>query len=77
MVFDEVKKNLAEIMSKDEDDITMETDLVNDLGVDSVDSVELIMALEETYDVSISDEDAAQLKTVGDVVEYVEKAIEA
>jgi acyl carrier protein len=76
MVFDEVKKSLAEIMSKDEDDITMETDLVNDLGVDSVDSVELIMALEETYDVSISDEDAAQLKTVGDVVEYVEKAIE-
>lgn len=76
MVFDQVKKSIAEIMSKDEDDITMDTDLVSDLGVDSVDSVELIMALEEIYDVSISDEDASQLKTVADVVDFVERAIE-
>lgn len=77
MVFEQVKKSLVEIMGCDESSIRMDTNLQRDLGVDSVDSVELIMALEETYGVSISDDQAAQLKTVSDVVSFIEEEVEA
>ncbi|MEE0435952.1 MAG: acyl carrier protein [Peptococcaceae bacterium] len=76
MVFDQVKESLADIMSCDVEKIDMETDLVRDLGVDSIDTVELIMAVEETYDITISDDDARDLKTVGDVVEFIEERLE-
>ena len=71
MVFEQVKESLAEILSKDMDMIDMDTKLVDDLGVDSIDSVELIMAVEEVYDITIPEEDAMAMKTVGDVVEYI------
>lgn len=76
MVFDQVKESLADILSCDADKIDMDTDLVRDLGVDSIDTVELIMAVEETYDITISDKDAEDLKTVGDVVEFIEDHLE-
>ena len=57
------------------DMIDMDTKLVDDLGVDSIDSVELIMAVEEVYDITIPEEDAMAMKTVGDVVEYIEDHI--
>ena len=75
MVFEQVKESLAEILSKDMDIIDMDTKLVDDLGVDSIDSVELIMAVEEVYDITIPEEDAMAMKTVGDVVEYIEDHI--
>ena len=76
MVFDQVKESLADILSCDADKIDMDTDLVRDLGVDSIDTVELIMAVEENYDITISDKDAQDLKTVGDVVEFIEDHLE-
>ena len=75
MVFEQVKESLAEILSKDMDMIDMDTKLVDDLGVDSIDSVELIMDVEEVYDITIPEEDAMAMKTVGDVVEYIEDHI--
>ena len=76
MVFDQVKESLADILSCDADKIELDTDLVRDLGVDSIDTVELIMAVEDTYDMKISDKDAEDLKTVGDVVEFIEDHLE-
>ena len=76
MVFDQVKESLADILSCDADKIDLDTDLVRDLGVDSIDTVELIMAVEDTYDIKISDKDAEDLKTVGDVVEFIEDHLE-
>lgn len=76
MVFDQVKESLADILSYDADKIELDTDLVRDLGVDSIDTVELIMAVEDTYDIKISDKDAEDLKTVGDVVEFIEDHLE-
>jgi acyl carrier protein len=70
MVFEQVKESLAEILSKDVDMIDMDTKLVDDLGVDSIDSVELII-----YDITVPEEDAMAMKTVGDVVEYIEDHI--
>lgn len=76
MVFDQVKESLADILSCDAEKIDMDTDLVRDLGVDSIDTVELIMAVEETYDITISDKEAQKLKTVADVVEFIEDHLE-
>lgn len=76
MVFDQVKESLADILSCDADKIELDTYLVRDLGVDSIDTVELIMAVEDTYDIKISDKDAEDLKTVGDVVEFIEDHLE-
>lgn len=76
MVFDQVKESLADILSCDAEKIDMDTDLVRDLGVDSIDTVELIMAVEETYDTTISDKEAQELKTVADVVEFIEDHLE-
>lgn len=76
MVFDQVKESLADILSCDADKIELDTDLVRDLGVDSIDTVELIMAVEDTYDIKISEKDAEDLKTVGDVVEFIEDHLE-
>ena len=72
MYFDKVKDALAKQFELDPDSITMETNLIDDLGADSLDVVELIMALEDEFGVSISDEDAAQLYTVGRIVDYLE-----
>ena len=76
MVFDQVKESLADILSCDAEKIDMDTDLVRDLGVDSIDTVELIMAVEETYDITISDKEAQELKTVAAVVEFIEDHLE-
>ena len=76
MVFEQVQKNLAEILSRDPESIEMDTNLVDDLGVDSIDSVELVMAVEEIYEISIPEEAAMEMKTVADVVEYIEDHIE-
>ena len=73
MIFENVQKALAEQFEMDAEAITMDTNLIDDLGADSLDVVELIMSLEDMYDISINDEDAAQLVTVRRIVEYLEK----
>ena len=73
MIFENVQKALAEQFEMEIDSITMDTNLIDDLGADSLDVVELIMSLEDMYGIAISDEDAAQLYTVRRIVEYIEK----
>ncbi len=73
MIFENVRNALAEQFEIDAETITMETSLIDDLGADSLDVVELIMSLEDLFGITISDEDAAQLHTVSRIVEYLEK----
>ena len=73
MIFEKVQKALASQFEIDEEQITPDTSLVDDLGADSLDVVELIMSLEDEFGISISDEDAVQLTTVRLIVEYLEK----
>ena len=72
MVFEKVKAILSEQFDVEEDSITAETTLADDLGADSLASVELVMALEEASGISIDDADVAGLKTVGDILAYLE-----
>jgi len=72
MVFDNVKNMIIDQLKVSEDDVTLETDLINDLGADSLDAVELIMAIEEEYELTIADEEAEKMRTVGDIVKYLE-----
>ncbi len=73
MVFDQVKDIIVEELSVDATLITMEARLSEDLGADSIDAVELIMKIEDTFDVSVSDEQAQAIKSVGDIVRYLEE----
>lgn len=70
---DKVKKIIAEKLSVDLNEVVPEASFVDDLGADSLDLVELIMSMEEEFDVEISDEDAEKLQTVKDALEYVKK----
>ncbi len=72
-MFEKVKSVLAQQFEMDPESITMDTNLIDDLGADSLDVVELIMSLEDEFGISISDADAAQLYTVGKIVDYLEK----
>ena len=73
MIFENVRDALAKQIEIDPETITMDTSIVDDLGADSLDVVELIMSLEDMFGISISDDDAAQLDTVRRIVEYLEK----
>lgn len=75
-MFEKIRARIAEQLSIDEEDITMESSFIDDLGADSLDIVELIMALEEEFDMEIPDEDAEKITTVGDVVEYIKSKVE-
>ncbi|MCY6356711.1 acyl carrier protein [Clostridium sp. ZS2-4] len=76
MVFDRVKKIIADQLGLDENTVTMDSLFVDDLGADSLDVVELIMALEEEFDIEIPDDDAEKATKVGDVVEYINSHVE-
>ena len=71
MIFEKVKKIIVEQLGVEEDDVTMESYFIDDLGADSLDIVELIMALEEEFDLEIPDSEAEKIATVGDAVEYI------
>lgn len=73
MVFDQVKNIIVEELGAKEELVTMEARLSEDLGADSIDAVELIMKLEDTFDVSVSDEEAQAMATVKDIVHYLEQ----
>lgn len=70
-MFDKIKDIISEQLGVDADEITLESSFMDDLGADSLDIVELIMALESEFDMEIPDEDAEKISTVGDVVEYI------
>lgn len=70
-----VIKIICEQLDVEEKDVTLESSFVEDLGADSLDQVELIMAMEEEFGISISDEEAQKIATVKDAVEYVKKAL--
>ena len=72
-IFTKVKAITSEQLGVEESQITMSAKFVDDLGADSLDTVELIMALEENFDIEISDEEAEKLTDVQGVVEYIEK----
>lgn len=69
---DKVKDLIVDQLGVDPDKIRLESQFVEDLGADSLDLVELIMAMEEEFDLEIPDEDAEKLRTVGDVVQYLQ-----
>ena len=70
-IFEKVKKIIVEQLGVAETSITMEASFIDDLGADSLDIVELIMAIEEEFDMEIPDSDAEKVVTVGDVVDYI------
>ena len=70
-VFDKVKEIIVEQLGVAENAVTEEASFIDDLGADSLDIVELIMALEEEFDIEIPDSDAEKVVTVGDVVDYI------
>lgn len=75
MVFDKIKAALIAQFEVDPDKITRETDIMNDLGADSLDLVELIMTLEEEYGISVTDESVYEHKTVGEIADFIESLI--
>ena len=70
-IAERVKQIVAEQLSVDEDQVTAEASFMDDLGADSLDTVELVMALEEEFDIEISDEDAEKIQTVQDAIDYI------
>lgn len=74
-VFEKIKGLVADQLNIEEDEITMESSFLQDLGADSLDIVELIMAFEEEFDIEIPDEEAEKIETVGDAVEYIQNNI--
>ncbi len=70
-MFEKVKDIIVEQLGVDEDDITLESSFIDDLGADSLDIVELIMALEEEFDLEIPDSEAEKISIVGNVVDYI------
>ncbi len=68
---------VSEQMSVDKKELSRETSFVNDLNADSLDTVELVMELEDEFDMTIPDEDAEKLKTVGEAIEFIQKQLAA
>ena len=71
MIFDKIKDIIIEQLQVEESDISMDTNLMKDLSADSLDAVEIIMAIEEEYGIEIPDEDAEKITTVGDAINYI------
>lgn len=74
-VYERVKEIISEQLNVDEDEISPDKSFVDDLGADSLDLVELIMALEEEFDLEISDEEAQKIRTVGEAVKFIEERV--
>lgn len=70
-IFDKLKELVVDQLGVDDDEVTAEATIQEDLGADSLDLVDLVMAVEEEFDVKIADEDLEGIKTVGDIVDYI------
>ena len=75
MEFEKIKKIIAEVLNVDEEEITMDTTFVDDLGADSLDVFQIIMGIEEEFDIEIANEEAEKIVTVGDAVEQIKDAM--
>ncbi len=75
MEFEKLKKIIAEVLNVDVEEITIETTFVDDLGADSLDIFQIIMGLEEEFDIEIANEEAEKIATVGDAVEQIKNAL--
>lgn len=75
MEFEKLKKIIAEVLNVDEEEISMETTFVDDLGADSLDVFQIIMGLEEEFDIEIPNEQAEKIVTVADAVEQIKSAL--
>lgn len=75
MEFEKLKKIIAEVLSVDEEELTMDTTFVDDLGADSLDVFQIIMGIEEEFDIEIENEEAEKIVTVGDAVEQIKNAV--
>lgn len=72
MIFDKLKEIVADQLDVDADKVTMDSNITEDLGADSLDTVDLVMSIEEVFDIEIPDEAVENIKTVGDIVNYIE-----
>ena len=77
MEFEKLKKIIAEVLNVDEEESTADTTFVDDLGADSLDIFQIIMGLEEEFDIEIPNEEAEKIVTVGDAVEQIKNALNA
>ncbi len=75
MEFEKLQKIVAEVLNVDPDEISMDTTFIDDLGADSLDVFQIIMGIEEEFDIEIANEDAENIVTVRDAVEQIKKAI--
>ncbi len=72
MIFDEVKEILVEQLGVNEDDVELTSSLVDDLGADSLDAIDIVMSIEDEYSIEVPDETIEQMKTVEDIVNFIE-----
>ena len=72
-IFDKLKELVVDQLGVEEDEVTMEATMQDDLGADSLDLVDLVMSVEEEFGVKVADEDLENIKTVGDIVNYIEQ----
>lgn len=77
MIFDKIKEIIVDQLGVEEDTVNPDANIQDDLGADSLDIVDLIQTIEDEYDISIPDEAVENIKTVGDIVSYVEKNADA
>lgn len=76
MVFEKIKAILVDQLDADEDTVTMGSLIADDLGADSLDVADIVMSLEEEFDIEVPDEQVINMKTVGDIVKYIEENVE-
>lgn len=77
MIFEKIKDIIAEQLSVEADEVKLDSNIQDDLGADSLDVVDLITTIEDEFDLSIPDEAVEEIKTVGDIVNYIEKNTDA
>ena len=75
MEFEKLQQIISEVLNVDAEEITMDTTFVDDLGADSLDIFQIIMGLEEEFDIEIANEDAEKISTVGDAVEQIKNSV--
>ena len=75
MVFEKVREILCDQLDLEPEDITLDTNIIEDLGADSLDLVDFVISLEEEFDKEIPDEDVENIRTIGDIVSYIENSL--